>query len=894
MTATRTPTPTATPISVYNCPVDTTNNVLSSSGLSLNEYFVEMGTTSGDACITIDVLAGNNDTCNCVVILYGSQIISTIYIPVNTTTGTTLSTNLTYNYNATSGSQLTVRHLAPGPNCPCDITPTPTPTVTSTSTRTPTQTPTQTPTNTPTNTLTPSNTLTPTRTPTPTQTNIYTGPICAAGAGSPEVNNTFVYDGLVNGRPSYYFAATDVEIIWTGTVWFIRDRSTTPTTEGVYYRSLNNVYTPYQVTTWQTISGAPNLGVAPVPVVSIGECPTPTPTPTATSTATLTQTPTNTLTPSNTLTPTQTPTRTQTPTNTLTPSNTLTPTQTPTRTQTPTSTQTPTRTLTPTPTSTSTLAGGSPTPTPTVTQTQQLAEVLFTSTGATAWQVPDGVVELYVVCVGGGGGGAGSDGDRNEGNGGGGGGALSYGTFAVTALESLTVTVGVGGNAGATGGNGGAGGASTVARGATVLISGGGGGGGVERSTTSAAGGTSGGTERDGGGNGGAGGGATGNDTGGGGGGAGGYSGNGGAGGGTGAGSNGSGGGGGGGGATNSALGYGGGGVGLYGEGTSGTGGALNAVGTGGSGGNNGTRGNGGTYGGGGGARDDDSAGSGGAGAQGACRIVYSTIPAPTPTTTATISLTPTNTATPTNTPTNTPTRTPTATPTVTTGLAPTPNPVPTFQQAGAGTARSTTGNLTPAYPTTGLTAGDLFVLQVTTRNATTTVNTPTGWTASFGPDNGGSTTTVRQRIFHRIASGTESGNETVTFGSDAGVTKMARIYRYRGTRTNANPFEAGNTSVGTSTTISQPSVTTTGVNRLVVAYVFVSDDNALDAFVSATGGTWSESVAEFTTTLGNDGAIQAQEAIRLTAGTISGGTEVMAASDPWGVRAAALIPIGG
>jgi hypothetical protein len=122
----------------------------------------------------------------------------------------------------------------------------------------------------------------------------------------------------------------------------------------------------------------------------------------------------------------------------------------------------------------------------------------------------------------------------------------------------------------------------------------------------------------------------------------------------------------------------------------------------------------------------------------------------------------------------------------------------------------------------------------------------------------------------------------------------MARIYRYRGTRTNANPFEAGNTSVGTGTTISQPSVTTAGVNRLAVAYVFVSNDNALDAFVSATGGTWSESVAEYTTTLGNDGAIQAQQATRLTAGTISGGTETQGIADPWGVRVAALIPIGG
>lgn len=248
-------------------------------------------------------------------------------------------------------------------------------------------------------------------------------------------------------------------------------------------------------------------------------------------------------------------------------------------------------------------------------------QVVFTTTGTTNWQVPSGITEISAVVVGGGGGGAGGETGRNEGVTGGGGGGLAYGTITVTPGETLTITVGTGGTAGGAGGNGGAGGATTLARGATVLLSGGGGLGGQNRSTATRAGGTSTGTARIGGGAGGASSATA--DTGGGGGGAGGYSGNGGAGGSSGAGGNGAGGGGGGGGATNSGQGYGGGGVGLLGQGTNGTGGALNAVGTGGSGGDNGTRPAGGIYGGGGGGTDDDTETGGGVGRQGAVRIIW-------------------------------------------------------------------------------------------------------------------------------------------------------------------------------------------------------------------------------------------------------------------------------
>lgn len=281
-------------------------------------------------------------------------------------------------------------------------------------------------------------------------------------------------------------------------------------------------------------------------------------------------------------------------------------------------------------------------------------QIVFTATGTTTWTVPSGVSQVSSVCVGAGGG-AGGTGDCTSATngwagGGGGGGGLAYGTFAVTAGETLTVIVGSGGAGGNPGGgrysstcigSGSGGGSSQIKRSSTVLLQGGGGGGGSRGSSTGGtgqnntggSGGTSSGTERDGGGTGGVGGRASRNLAGGAGGGAAGYSGNGGRGKdgnnntlqtGT---ANGSG-GGGSGGTSNSSNCGGGGGVGLLGEGSSGTvPTSTGQGGNGGSGGSDGSVGNsasdGGNYGGGGGADDDDPSTTGGDGGQGAVRIMW-------------------------------------------------------------------------------------------------------------------------------------------------------------------------------------------------------------------------------------------------------------------------------
>lgn len=274
--------------------------------------------------------------------------------------------------------------------------------------------------------------------------------------------------------------------------------------------------------------------------------------------------------------------------------------------------------------------------------------IVFTTTGSHSWTVPAGVSRISVVAVGGGGGSGPYQGSGNgPGSSGGAGGALAYkNDWTVTPGQTVSITVGAGGqqSAGASPNNNG--GASTVSYGGHTLTAGGGQ-GGTGGSTVTTAGGTP--SGHDGGGSGGTGnsGGPDNGDDGtpGAGGGAGGYSGNGGNGGkangssGGSAGSSGSGGGGGGGGGGNGTYEYsaGGGGVGLYGQGANGSGGGSSTTGApnrggGGSGGSSsavstsGTPPTGGNYGGGAGGAggtQNQTATTGYNGGQGAVRIIW-------------------------------------------------------------------------------------------------------------------------------------------------------------------------------------------------------------------------------------------------------------------------------
>ena len=511
-----------------------------------------------------------------------------------------------------------------------------------------------------------------------------------------------------------------------------------------------------------------------------------------------------------------------------------------------------------------------PSLTPTTLQTQT-----FTTTGAQSFVVPANVYEIYAVIVGGGGGGAGSEGDRDEGHGGGGGGALAYGTIPVSPGETLTFTVGTGGNGGGQGNNGQAGGNTTIARAGTVLIQAGGGAGGQAESSAAAAGGVSSGTFRTGGGNGGNGG-ASGTNNGSGGGGAGGYSGNGGNGGGTGAGTNGAGGGGGGGGATNSGQGYGGGGTGTPTEGTNGTGGALNAVGTGGSGGANGTRPAGGIPGGGGGGCDDDTAANGGAGARGQIYVQYRAFLG-TPTPTVSISRTPS--ITPSVSITRSVTPSVSFTPSITRTVTPTPTPSRSVGAVSAvtfiGSAQSTTGTITlPA----GLQQNDLVIFASYRDDADTAL--ATGYTNGQN----GNTNTVRYRWGYKFMPATP--DTTVTGLSATDVINIAIVFRGVNTTT---PLDVAVPGAASNTTgmPNPPSITTTTNNAMVVAIGYLDDD-----IITATAPT-NFTLARTANygSAGAGGTVMAAYRVKTPAGAEDAGVFGGGGNDAWVASTIALRP---
>ena len=230
------------------------------------------------------------------------------------------------------------------------------------------------------------------------------------------------------------------------------------------------------------------------------------------------------------------------------------------------------------------------------------AQTAYTSSGTNSFVVPVGITSISAVCVGGGGGGGGNASSNTDAAAGGGGG-LSYGTFAVTPGETLTIVVGAAGACANAFSNGTSGGNSQVKRGDTVLLQGSGGEGGGKATNgvygSGGTGGASSGTVRDGGGTGGEGKNFPG----------------------AGAGGDGAGGGGGGAGANgtsgNSTGNNKGGGVGILGEGSNGAGGAAYNAGSPGSG------GSGVTYGGGGGGAYRNTSSAGASGGVGAVRLVY-------------------------------------------------------------------------------------------------------------------------------------------------------------------------------------------------------------------------------------------------------------------------------
>src|SRR5262245_43796894 len=118
----------------------------------------------------------------------------------------------------------------------------------------------------------------------------------------------------------------------------------------------------------------------------------------------------------------------------------------------------------------------------------------------------------------------------------------------------------------------------------------------------------------------------------------------------------------------------------------------------------------------------------------------------------------------------------------------------PAFGAAGTVSA----GNIedpTPEYPS-GITAGQLLLLQVESTNAVDAPATHSDWTPQWDDQRvSGGGNEIRQWIYSKYATGSESGTLTVDF--PGAFNKIARIYRITNPHA-SSPFEGATLVEGT------------------------------------------------------------------------------------------------
>jgi hypothetical protein len=191
----------------------------------------------------------------------------------------------------------------------------------------------------------------------------------------------------------------------------------------------------------------------------------------------------------------------------------------------------------------------------------------------------------------------------------------------------------------------------------------------------------------------------------------------------------------------------------------------------------------------------------------------------------------------------------------------------------GAGAGVDGTGSLNVAYPDpTKIKAGDLFLTLIGVRNLVSTPATPAGWTLIYGPDTNPSAT-VYVYAKNARATGSESGTVTWTIaaGNNSNTGLMFNVRGVTASVTFDGYTEGAATAESDNNTQAQPSVTTNGYGRLLVACCVCNADVPMAVFTGGTT-TWDE-VAEFRSTVGSDFSLQVQVSTMPVAGTSSGGS---------------------
>jgi hypothetical protein len=195
-----------------------------------------------------------------------------------------------------------------------------------------------------------------------------------------------------------------------------------------------------------------------------------------------------------------------------------------------------------------------------------------------------------------------------------------------------------------------------------------------------------------------------------------------------------------------------------------------------------------------------------------------------------------------------------------------------TFGAAGTGAAELSSTPIAVPFPT-GIAAGHFLLLHVAvTGSGLVTITTPAGWTLIDSRADAGAS--FRSAVFWKSATGSESGNQDVTYAAD-GVA-IGRMYRF----SHGSGVEAASGSVDETadTTVSAVNVTTTVDLAMAVQCFFHGANTTIGAITGESGADYTEAVAEFASATAS-ALLSCQVAQVATATAITGGSATAGAS---------------
>jgi len=184
-------------------------------------------------------------------------------------------------------------------------------------------------------------------------------------------------------------------------------------------------------------------------------------------------------------------------------------------------------------------------------------------------------------------------------------------------------------------------------------------------------------------------------------------------------------------------------------------------------------------------------------------------------------------------------------------------------------------------HAASGIAAGDIAILQITC-SATASGQSVSSWASGFTPIAGAEQTTDHHSFtaWRRCDGSENGGTATTTLSiSDDG---SSRIVYYRDAIGVGTPYEGLNSGKGTSTTVTSPSITTAGSDRLCVHLVAYRRNSA-----TSPPATWTEDIDAGA----NTARVVSEHKTRASAGTEASTSRSITSAD-WICDSLALLPV--